>query len=269
MFRNVKKEVLVTVLGEIGETVDPGINLLDLKQKLMQSKAYLEDEKFVKDILATTVEDRKKEEKREEYRKKEEEYRKKEEENRRKAEERRLEREHELALARIGVTRDIESRSPRVHSNGEVSIDKLMKAVCRYASSGNRPVERPLLSDTRNTRVLLTKPADGGIGGSGGAHEERKVLAICFETKERTGEKTPPGRQAPEWLREKTNEPRGENGAASDLNLEAEGEYSNDLKGGNNYEDAVHSSSSVKLRIEQKCLKEKRCKRREEQQQFF
>ncbi|GFQ94092.1 retrovirus-related Pol polyprotein from transposon opus [Trichonephila clavata] len=112
------------------------MNLLELKEKLMQSKAYLDDEQFVKDILATTVENRKKEKeykkKEEEYRKKEkeyknkeEEYRKKEEENIRKAEERRLEREHELALARIQETRNIGNSN----GEGEVSIDKLMKAV--------------------------------------------------------------------------------------------------------------------------------------------
>ncbi|GFR33402.1 retrovirus-related Pol polyprotein from transposon opus [Trichonephila clavata] len=106
---------------------------------------------------------------------------------------------------------------------------------------------------TPEIHELLTKPADGGIGGSGGAHEERKVLAVHFETNERTGEKTPPGRHVPERLREKTNEPRGGNGAASNLNLEAEGEYLKDPKGGNNNEDVMHSSSSVKLLIEQKC----------------
>ncbi|GFS41787.1 hypothetical protein TNIN_192121 [Trichonephila inaurata madagascariensis] len=52
------------------------MNVVDLKEKLMQSKAYSDDEEFVKDILATTIEDR------------------------RKAEERRLERELELELAR-------------------------------------------------------------------------------------------------------------------------------------------------------------------------
>ncbi|GFR29947.1 retrovirus-related Pol polyprotein from transposon opus [Trichonephila clavata] len=43
---------------------------------------------------------------------------------------------------------------------------------------------------TPGIHELLTKPADGGIGGSGEAHEEKKVLAVHFETKERTGEKT-------------------------------------------------------------------------------
>ncbi|GFU33150.1 hypothetical protein TNCV_4156681 [Trichonephila clavipes] len=59
----------------MGEAVDPGMNVEDLKQKLMRCKAYLEDEEFVKDFLNTTVEERKEEE-------------------------RRLEREHELEFAR-------------------------------------------------------------------------------------------------------------------------------------------------------------------------
>ncbi|GFU69428.1 hypothetical protein TNCV_5123541 [Trichonephila clavipes] len=87
----------------MGETVDPGMNLEDLKQKLMKSKVYLEDEEFVKDFLDTTIEERMEEEERrkrdEEYRTKMEEYRKREE-YRKKAEEHRLEREQELELAR-------------------------------------------------------------------------------------------------------------------------------------------------------------------------
>ncbi|GFT89040.1 retrovirus-related Pol polyprotein from transposon opus [Trichonephila clavipes] len=102
MFENVKKEDLVTVLVEMGE-IDPGMNEVDLKQKLMQSNAYVYDEEFVKDILATMIEDRRK-------------------------------REHELTLVRIRETRYIEKRSPSVHNNGdgEVSIDKLMKGVEYY-----------------------------------------------------------------------------------------------------------------------------------------
>ncbi|GFW36099.1 hypothetical protein TNCV_4929621 [Trichonephila clavipes] len=38
----------------MGETVDPGMNLLYLKQKLIHSKAHLEDEEFVKDTFAST-----------------------------------------------------------------------------------------------------------------------------------------------------------------------------------------------------------------------
>ncbi|GFQ69914.1 hypothetical protein TNCT_324011 [Trichonephila clavata] len=68
---------------------------MELKQKLMLSKAYLEDEEFVRDVLATMIEDRMK---KEEDRRKEEEYKKKEEE-------RRLERIQELELARIEAAR--------------------------------------------------------------------------------------------------------------------------------------------------------------------
>ncbi|GFR23743.1 hypothetical protein TNCT_172311 [Trichonephila clavata] len=100
----------------MGETVDADLGIMELKQKLMLNKAYLEGEEFVRDVLATSIEDRNKEEKKEEeHRKKEkkkaeehrkkEEYRKKEEEFRKKAEERRLERKQELELARIEAAR--------------------------------------------------------------------------------------------------------------------------------------------------------------------
>ncbi|GFS36371.1 hypothetical protein TNIN_188221 [Trichonephila inaurata madagascariensis] len=64
MFRGAEKKDLVVVLVEMGETVDPGMNAEDLKQKLIQSKAYLEDEEFVKDFLYTTIEERLEEEQR-------------------------------------------------------------------------------------------------------------------------------------------------------------------------------------------------------------
>ncbi|GFR03194.1 hypothetical protein TNCT_340831 [Trichonephila clavata] len=73
------------------ETVDTDLGIMELKQKLMLCKAYLEDEEFVRDVLATTIEDRMD--------------RKKEEEFKKKAEERRLERIQELELARIEVAR--------------------------------------------------------------------------------------------------------------------------------------------------------------------
>ncbi|GFS91682.1 hypothetical protein TNCV_1492501 [Trichonephila clavipes] len=113
MFRNTKKEDLVTVLVEIREIVDFDRNVEDLKQKLMQSKAYLEDEKLVKVFSNTAMEERMEEEwkqKIEEYKKKEEEYQNKAERRlereqelkvaRKKAEERRLETEHKLELVR-------------------------------------------------------------------------------------------------------------------------------------------------------------------------
>ncbi|GFY38944.1 hypothetical protein TNIN_248721 [Trichonephila inaurata madagascariensis] len=64
MFETTSKEDLETVLAEMGETAHPGMNVEDLKQKLMQSKAYLEDEEFVKDFLDTTIEERIEEEER-------------------------------------------------------------------------------------------------------------------------------------------------------------------------------------------------------------
>ncbi|GFQ65602.1 hypothetical protein TNCT_460071 [Trichonephila clavata] len=78
------------------------------------------------------------------------------------------------------------------------------------------------------------------------------MLTVHFESEEECiGEKTPPSRQAQERLGEKTNEPRGGNSTASDLDLEAEGEYSNDPKGEKNNEGVMHSSPSVKLQMEQ------------------
>ncbi|GFY55605.1 hypothetical protein TNIN_473461 [Trichonephila inaurata madagascariensis] len=79
MFKGDEKEDIVVVLGELGETVDPNMNVEDLKQKLMQSKAYLEGKEF----LDTTIEERMEEEERrkrdEEHRMKMEKYRKREE----------------------------------------------------------------------------------------------------------------------------------------------------------------------------------------------
>ncbi|GFQ81773.1 hypothetical protein TNCT_632491 [Trichonephila clavata] len=79
----------------MGETVDADLGIMELKQKLMLSKAYLEDEEFVRDVLATTIEDKME---KEEDRKKEEEFKKK-------AEERHLERIQELELARREAAR--------------------------------------------------------------------------------------------------------------------------------------------------------------------
>ncbi|GFS33300.1 hypothetical protein TNIN_221591 [Trichonephila inaurata madagascariensis] len=80
----------------MGEIVDLGMKLVDLKQKLMLSKTYLDDEEFVKDFLDTTIEERMEEEERrkreEEHRKKMEKYREEIEELRKRVEERPLER---------------------------------------------------------------------------------------------------------------------------------------------------------------------------------
>ncbi|GFW38775.1 hypothetical protein TNCV_3881421 [Trichonephila clavipes] len=64
MFENATKEDSVTVLHKMGETVDSDLGILELKQKLLQCKAYLEDEEFVCDVLATMIEDRMEKEKR-------------------------------------------------------------------------------------------------------------------------------------------------------------------------------------------------------------
>ncbi|GFQ86295.1 hypothetical protein TNCT_401031 [Trichonephila clavata] len=58
MFENATKADLVTVLAEMGETVDADLGIMELKQKLMLSKAYLEDEEFFRDVLANTIEDK-------------------------------------------------------------------------------------------------------------------------------------------------------------------------------------------------------------------
>ncbi|GBN43814.1 hypothetical protein AVEN_203845-1 [Araneus ventricosus] len=123
MFKNVKKEDVVTVLTELGETVNIDMKMGDLKQKLLTSKEYLEDSQFVKDFLISTVKNRKIEE----------ENRKQEEKIQGEEIRRRIEREHELELARIRATRNAENRSPlpSVTSNGDgdVSLDKLIKGV--------------------------------------------------------------------------------------------------------------------------------------------
>ncbi|GFQ83235.1 hypothetical protein TNCT_418021 [Trichonephila clavata] len=100
MLRNVKND-LKTVLAEMGETLDPGMNFLDLKQKLMQRGTYLEVEEFIKDILVTTVEDRKK---KEASRKKEEEYRKKKEKKERRREQKESRRTPFRKRTRTGVS---------------------------------------------------------------------------------------------------------------------------------------------------------------------
>ncbi|GBM81225.1 hypothetical protein AVEN_236435-1 [Araneus ventricosus] len=144
MFKNVKKEDVVTVLTELGETVNIDMKMGDLKQKLLTNKEYLEDAQFVKDFLISTVKNRKIEEENrkqieenrkqiEENCKQEEENRKQEEKIRREETQRRIEREHELELARIRATRNDENRSPQpsVISNGDgdISLDKLIKGV--------------------------------------------------------------------------------------------------------------------------------------------
>ncbi|GFX38593.1 hypothetical protein TNCV_3475851 [Trichonephila clavipes] len=58
MFENSTKEDLITVLHEMGETVYSDRRILELKQKMLSCKAYLEDEEFVCDFLDTTIEDR-------------------------------------------------------------------------------------------------------------------------------------------------------------------------------------------------------------------
>ncbi|GBN53328.1 hypothetical protein AVEN_100399-1 [Araneus ventricosus] len=62
MFKNVKKEDIVKVLTELGETVNINLKMGVMKQKLLTSKEYLEDAQFVKDFMISTVENRKKEE---------------------------------------------------------------------------------------------------------------------------------------------------------------------------------------------------------------
>ncbi|GFW08956.1 hypothetical protein TNCV_3475061 [Trichonephila clavipes] len=68
MFENATKEDFVMVLHEMGETVDSDQGILELRQKLLLCKAYL-DEEFICDFLNTVIEDRME---KEEYRKREE-----------------------------------------------------------------------------------------------------------------------------------------------------------------------------------------------------
>ncbi|GFT34677.1 hypothetical protein TNCV_1536131 [Trichonephila clavipes] len=62
MCENVTKD-LVTVLREMGETVDSDLGILELKQKL-SCKEYVEDKEFVCDFLDTMIEERMEEEER-------------------------------------------------------------------------------------------------------------------------------------------------------------------------------------------------------------
>ncbi|GFW08722.1 hypothetical protein TNCV_20191 [Trichonephila clavipes] len=98
MFGNATKEDLVLVLCEMGETVDSDLGIMELKQKLMLSKAYLEDKEFICDVLAAMIKDRME---KEEYRKREE-----------KVEECHLkERKQELELVRIEARRKKEKET--------------------------------------------------------------------------------------------------------------------------------------------------------------
>ncbi|GFS33830.1 hypothetical protein TNIN_104521 [Trichonephila inaurata madagascariensis] len=85
----------------MGEIVDPGMNVKDLKQNLMQSQGYLDDEEFDKDFFDTTIEERMEEEKCRKRKEEMEKYRKEIKELRKRAEERRLERIQELEFMRI------------------------------------------------------------------------------------------------------------------------------------------------------------------------
>ncbi|GFT69566.1 hypothetical protein NPIL_500501 [Nephila pilipes] len=82
--------------------VDTSLKMVELNQKFLNGRQFLEDKKFVRDVSATTIESRATEG----------------EKNR---EERRLEREREMELTRMQATRGNENRSllPREHNNGE------------------------------------------------------------------------------------------------------------------------------------------------------
>ncbi|GBN26143.1 hypothetical protein AVEN_181004-1 [Araneus ventricosus] len=141
-FKNVRKEDIVMVLTELGDTVNIDMKLGDLKQKLLTSKEYLEDSQYVKDFLISTVENRKKEE---EHRKQEEKIR---------CEERPLEREYELELARIRESRNDENRSPLLgviskisNENGDISLDKLIK--------GEKSLTIPVARKTESRNLLF------------------------------------------------------------------------------------------------------------------
>ncbi|GFQ77561.1 hypothetical protein TNCT_384871 [Trichonephila clavata] len=122
MFENATKG-LVMVLAEMGETVDADLGIMELKQKLMLSTAYLEDEEFVRDVSATTIEDRMKKEdsRKEEFKKK--------------AEERRLERIQELELARIEVARWKAEKEARIR---EARHAQLKEARLRAERGGSK-----------------------------------------------------------------------------------------------------------------------------------
>ncbi|KFM75301.1 Stress response protein nst1, partial [Stegodyphus mimosarum] len=82
-----RKEDLQNLATELGVQVTADLKIVDLKQKIIESRDY--DEVFVKEVLNTIIEDRKEREEREERRRQEEERRRQEEERRRQEEERR------------------------------------------------------------------------------------------------------------------------------------------------------------------------------------
>ncbi|GFR24028.1 hypothetical protein TNCT_515251 [Trichonephila clavata] len=92
----------------MGETIDADLGVMELKQKLMLSKAYLEDGEFVRDVLAIMIEDR--------MEKKED--RKKE----KKAEEHCLEQKQELELARIEAARWKAEKEARIREAGHKEV---------------------------------------------------------------------------------------------------------------------------------------------------
>ncbi|GFY62254.1 hypothetical protein TNIN_78421 [Trichonephila inaurata madagascariensis] len=97
MSENTTKEDVITVLDGMGETVDSERGILELKQKLMLCKAYLEYEEFVRDVLGITIEDRM-------------------EKGRKENSRTRLERQQELKLARIEEARRKAEKEARLRS---------------------------------------------------------------------------------------------------------------------------------------------------------
>ncbi|KFM74721.1 hypothetical protein X975_11468, partial [Stegodyphus mimosarum] len=71
-----RKEDLQNLATELGVQVTADLKIVDLKQKIIESRDY--DEVFVKEVLNTIIEDRKEREEREERRRQEEERRRQE-----------------------------------------------------------------------------------------------------------------------------------------------------------------------------------------------
>ncbi|GFQ69680.1 hypothetical protein TNCT_326571 [Trichonephila clavata] len=65
MFRGARKEELILIADELGEIINPGMKVLDLKNLILNSDKYKTDKVFIDDYLDSIIVDRKSKEEQE------------------------------------------------------------------------------------------------------------------------------------------------------------------------------------------------------------
>lgn len=59
MFKNTKKQDLVQVCTELGEVVPTGATIIKLKEIIEKNPVFTSEPDFIKDLICSTIEDRK------------------------------------------------------------------------------------------------------------------------------------------------------------------------------------------------------------------